>query len=128
MSRFWSELPPDELINMVGLLFEQNPPVELHFLESVDLGPKKTPVHLVEHTKELRELHTKLHTLLDAINVTYAYPQFNGDSHKPHVSKREGDAFRAGRRQMAAAVYLIEVDIKGEDQLRHVRAKFDLKG
>jgi hypothetical protein len=128
MSRFWSELPPDKLANTVKPLFDRTPPVELIFGDTVHLGPKKVAAHLVRHVMELKELHANLRRLLDTSHVTYAYPQFTGDSHKPHVSKREGDAFRAGHKQMAAAVYLIEVDIKGEDQLRHIRAKFDLKG
>jgi hypothetical protein len=128
MSRFWSELSPDDLAGTIKPLFDRTSPVELAFGDSVQLGPKKIVVHLIAHTKELKELHTELRNLLDTVNVTYAYPQFTGDNHKPHVSKREGDGFRPGHKQMATVVYLIEVEIKGEEHLRHVRGKFDLKG
>jgi len=126
MSRFWSELPSDKLASTVQPLFDRTPPIELTFGDSVQLGPKKVAVHLLEHTVTLKELHTNLRALLDTANVTYVYPQFTGDNHKPHISKREGDGFRLGHKQSATAVYLIEVELKGEEHLRFVRAKFDL--
>ena len=126
MSRFRSELSPDELTNAVEPLFAQSPPIELRLGNSVDLGPKKTPVHLVEHTKELRELHAKLRNFLDTMSVTYEYPQFVGDNHKPHISKRQNDGFAQGHEQTSRAAYLIEVEIKGEEHLRLICTKFDL--
>jgi 2'-5' RNA ligase superfamily len=126
MSRFRSELLPDELAAVVEPLFGQNPPIKLRFDKSAGLGPKKTPVHLIEHTEELRELHTKLRNLLDTVSVTYEYPQFVGDNHKPHISKRQGDDFALGHEQTSKAAYLIEVEIKSEEHLRLIRAKFDL--
>ena len=126
MSRFRSELLPDELAAVVEPLFGQNPPIKLRFGKSADLGPKKTLVHLIEHTEELRELHTKLRNLLDTVGVAYEYPQFVGDNHKPHISKRHGDGFASGHERTSNAAYLIEVEIKGEEHLRFVSAKFDL--
>jgi len=128
MSRFWSSLSPEELSGAVEPLFQRIHPVELTFGEAAILGPKKVAVHLVENTKELKNLHSQLHDLLDANGVTYIAPQFVGDGHKPHVSKREGDQFTAGYKQRANAAYLIEVEIKGKEHLRHIWAKFDLKG
>jgi hypothetical protein len=75
----------------------------------------------------LKDLHSQLHDLLDTAGVAYTAPQFVGNGHKPHITKREGVQLAKGHKQMASAAYLIEVEIK-EDQLRHIRAKFDLKG
>ncbi len=126
MSRFWSDLSPDELAEAVKPLFRQTKSIELIFGEAAMLGPKQVAVHLVENTKELKDLHLRLHSLLNTRGVTYTAPQFVGNGHKPHVSRREGEQFTAGHRQMAKAAYLIEVEIKGKDHLRLIRAKFDL--
>lgn len=126
MSRFWSSLSPEELTKLVEPLLQQTKPIELSFGEAATLGPKQVAVHLVRNTKELKDLHSHLHDLLDAVGVTYTAPQFVGDGHKSHVSRRDSDQFTVGHKQMANAVYLIEVEIKGEDHLRHIRAKFDL--
>ena len=126
MSRFWSELSPNEVAEIVNPLFQRTQPIELSFGEAAILGPKQVAVHLIENTEDLKGLHLQLHDLLNAVGVTYTAPQFVGDGHKPHVSKREGDQFTAGHKQMANAAYLIEVEIKGEDHLRIIRTKFDL--
>ena len=127
MSRFWSELSPAAISEVVKPLFDRAYPIELTFGESAQLGPKKIDVHLIKPDKSLKKLHNDLHGLLEAANVTYEYPQFVDEGYKPHVSKREGDHFDVGHKQVASAVYLIEVEIKGDDHLRHIRAKFDLK-
>lgn len=126
MSRFWSGLPPEELSEIVKPLFQEIRPIELSFDGATTLGPKQVVVHLVENTRELKNLHSHLHDLLNANGVTYTALQFVGDGHRPHVSKREGDQFMAGHKQMASAAYLIEVEIRGEDHLRLIRAKLDL--
>jgi hypothetical protein len=128
MSRFWSSLSPEELSQVVKPLFQRTQPMELIFGESAALGPKQIAVHLIENTDELKNLHSKLRGLLNAAGVTYTTPKYTGDGHKPHVSKRDGDQFIPGHKQMANAVYLVEVEIKGDDHLRFIRAKFDLKG
>lgn len=125
MSRFWSDLSPDELAEVVRPLFRQARPIELIFGEAAMLGPKQVAVHLVDNTKELKNLHSRLYDLLNAQGVTYTAPQFVGNGHKPHVSKREGDQFTAGHKHMANAAYLIEVEINGKDHLRLIRTKFD---
>lgn len=126
MSRFWSELSPDEIAKIVKPLFDCAGPIELIFGEPAQLGPKKIDVHLVKPNKSLKKLHDELHNLLDAANVTYEYPRFVGEGHKPHVSKREDDQFRAGHKQIANAAYLIEVAIKGDKHLRFIQARFEL--
>lgn len=128
MSRFWSSLSPEELSGVVRPLFQETPPIELIFGEAATLGPKQVAVHLVQNTKALKDLHSHLHNLLDTIGVAYTAPQFVGDGHRPHISKREGDQFNVDHKQMANAACLIEVEIKGDDHLRHIRARFDLKG
>lgn len=126
MSRFWSSLSPHELSEVVEPLFQEAQPIELIFGEAAILRPKQVAVHLVENTNEMKSLHLQLYDLLDAAGVTYTAPQFVGDGHKPHISKREGDQFSTGHKQMADAAYLIEVEIKGNDHLRLIRTKFDL--
>lgn len=128
MSRFWSSLSPEELIGIVNPLFQETRSIELNFGKATVLGPKQVAVHLVESTRELKDLHSQLHDLLNTTGVTYTEPQFVGDGHKPHVSKRDGDRLNAGHKQMSNAAYLIEIEINGKDHLRLIRAKFDLSG
>ena len=128
ISRFWSSLPPEELSEIVKPVFHQTRPIKLIFGKAATLGPKQVAVHLVENTDELKSLHSQLCSLLNANGVKYTAPQFAGDGHKPHVSKREGDQFNVGQKQMSNAAYLIEVEIKGDDHLRLIRTKFDLQG
>lgn len=86
------------------------------------LGPKKLTVQMVHQPKELK-LHNELRQCLDAVKVEYQYPQFTGQNHKPHVTKREGVEFELGDKHIARMIYLIQV-INGN---RVVRAKFELK-
>lgn len=123
MSRFLSDLSPDELAAKVRLLFTSTAPVRLIFGETTTLGPKKVTAHMVNSLDE-RRLHNALHKLLDAIEVDYQYPSFIGEGHKPHVTAREGVWFDRGSNHIASAVYLIEVI----DKKRVIRAKFELKG
>lgn len=126
MSRFWSEQSPEAIASTVKPLFERTKPIELLFGQSANIGPKHTAVHLIEHTEAIKQLHEQLRSLLDDIAVEYTNPQFAGKGHKPHVSRREGDGFAPGYRQMAKAGYLIEVKIEGEDHLRFIQTKFEL--
>lgn len=128
MSRFWCDMTPSELAAVVEPLFSRTPPIGLTFSQPAQLGPKKVDVHLLEPSEPLKILHHSLHRLLDSINVTYEYPQFVDEGHKPHVSGRDDDNLTPGYKQMTTAAYLIEVEIQGEDHLRFVRAKFDLNG
>lgn len=122
MSRFLSELSVDKLAEVVRPLFSQTGAVELVFGEVAELGPKKLMVHIVVRTDELKKLHVKLCSLLNAAKVEYEYPQFIGDNHKPHVTLREEAQFVKGDKLVVQAVYLIEI----VDKKRVVRAKFDL--
>lgn len=84
------------------------PPLELTFGSTVQLGPKKVVAHLVKQPEE-QELHKKLYKLLSAIPVEFEYPQFMGDNHKAHVTKRENIDFMPGSTIVSSAIYLIEV-------------------
>lgn len=127
MSRFWSEYSSQVIADMVKPLFERTKPIELLFGQPANIGPKHTAVHLIEHTEEIKHLHEQLRSLLDATAIEYTNPQFVGNGHKPHVSRREDDGFTPGHKQMAKAVYLIEVEREGEEHLRFVCAKFGLR-
>lgn len=121
MSRFLSDLSPEELTDEVRSLFMQTAPVHLVFGETVRLGPKKVAAHMVTSSDE-RQLHNDLRELLDAIVVEYHYPEFIGENHKPHVTARDSVQFAPGSKHIAPAVYLIEVI----DTKRVVRTKLPL--
>lgn len=118
MSRFLSNLPPEELTASARPLFEKTSPVTLSFGETATLGPKKVTAHMVSSPEELK-LHGKLRELLNAINVEFQYPEFTGSNHKAHVTERDGIRFEPGSECIASAVYLVEV----VDKKRVVRAK-----
>lgn len=75
MSRFFSELSPEELTEKVALLFKSTAPIELKFGETTKLGPKELTVHMVDNTDQLKELHNNLKSLLSSLNAAYEYPQ-----------------------------------------------------
>lgn len=79
MSRFWSELTPEELTKIVAPLFEQTKPIELHFGIPATLGPKQVPVHLIENTGEIKALHSELRALLDDTKVAYTASEYIGE-------------------------------------------------
>ncbi len=126
VSRFWSELPHDEIAEAVKPIFAQAAPIELIYGGQAVIGPKKTAVHLVENTAELVRLHSQLVEKLDTLNVAYVSPQFVGTGHRPHVSKRENIQFAVGDRHLAHNAYLIEVEIRGKDHLRNICTRFTL--
>ena len=72
MSRFFSELSPEQITKVVRPLFANTKPIELSFGTTAELGPKKLTVHLVTCSGELKQLHSELRSLLDSINVTNA--------------------------------------------------------
>ena len=123
-SRFWSEHVPDVIVNAVDSVFRQSEPIEVIIDGEAVIGPKKTAVHLAKNTDDLKSLHSKLLKELNELNVTYTAPQFVGDGHRPHVSKREGADFSAGHMQMSRATYLIEVAMHDGEHLRRIRHMF----
>src|SRR5690606_10220099 len=58
------------------------------------------------------------------VDVEYEYPQFIGENHKPHVTKRVDVRFKAGEEKTVRAAYLVEI----VDSRRVVRSKFELSG
>lgn len=124
MSRFFSDLSPERINEVVRPLFSRTAPVKLTFGETAELGPKKLTVHMVEHSHGLKQLHNKLRVLLNSANIEYEYPQFIGENHKPHVTKRPGVQFSVGERKTVQAAYLIEI----VGSKRVVRSKFELSG
>lgn len=124
MSRFFSDSSPEKIAEIVKPVFAQQPPINLVFGEMKTLGPKQLRVHMIKESRALRQLHNQLRTLLDSVNVVYEYPQFIGDNHKPHVTKRDGVDFAVGDSKITKAAYLVEI-IDGE---RVIRSKFQLLG
>ena len=127
ISRFWSELTPCRIADAVSPTFTHSAPVELIFEKEAIIGPKKTVVHLIENTFELKKLHSRLLDLLAKHQVTFTQPQFIGEGHRPHVSKRENENFPVGHKQECRRAYLIEVFIDGTKQQRNVRTVFELE-
>lgn len=124
MSRFFSNLSPRQLNEVVSPLFTQTSPIDLAFGATTELGPKRLTVHMIEHNEKLKHLHHKLRILLDSIGVEYEYPQFIGKNHKPHVTKREDVQFGAGEKKTVQAAYLVEI----VGSKRAIRSKFELSG
>lgn len=108
MSRFLSELTPEELSATVQTLFADTKPISLIFGDTVKLGPKKLIAHMVDSPEE-RFLHEKLQALLHEAGVTFQYPQFIGANHKAHVTHRNNIDFPPETRVLSSAVYLIEI-------------------
>lgn len=127
MSRYWSELQPDEISVALRPLLEQVEELSLTFGDSEIIGPKQTPVHLIMPSTELTSLHNQLKQKLDKLCVTYAFPQFVGQGWKPHVSHRQGSEYKTGKALRCGAAYLIEVTKTNEGDLRHIRSKFSLR-
>jgi hypothetical protein len=126
ISRFYTYETPEQIIYKVDSLFNQTKSIDILFQQSAEIGPKQTPVHLIKPSLELKRLHAKLIKILDKIGVTYTEPMFIGDGWKPHVSKRENNNFSTGEIQCSRSVYLIEVFIYNDEQLRVVRNKSTL--
>ena len=122
MSRFLSDLSPEELAATVRPLLTGAAPIRLVFGETIELGPKKVTAHTVNSTDELK-LHERLRKVLDTVNVEYQYPEFIGSNHRAHVTRREDVRFEPSDEHVAHAAYLIEV----VDKKRVVRAKLNLK-
>lgn len=122
MSRFMSDLPPEDLAATVRPLFVGTAPIRLVFGEAVELGSKKVMAYMVDSPDEPR-LHKELRKVLDRIDVEYQYPEFIDVNHKPHVTKREGVEYKLNDQYFTSAAYLIEV----VDKRRLVHAKFELK-
>lgn len=126
MSRFWSNLSPEELSEFVAPIFRQTKIILLKFSESALLGPQKTKVDLIAPTKELENLHNQLKAKLDSANVEFTNPQWVGGGWKPHVSKRAENNFKVGGTLQSSSVYLIEVKIENNDHVRFIKNKFNL--
>jgi hypothetical protein len=121
MSRFLSDLAPEQLSSTVEPLFAEAKPVNLLFGNTTQLGPKKVTAHMVNSPSE-KLLHKRLHTALEAAGVTFQYPQFIGANHKAHVTQRDGVDFPSKSQLISSAAYLIEV-VGGQ---RIIRARFNL--
>jgi 2'-5' RNA ligase len=124
MSRFFSDLSPEDLATAVRPMLAQTKPIELVFGKTTELGPKKLIVHMVEHSDQLKQLHNELHTQLDSIHADYEYPQFIGEGYKPHITRRDGEQLNTGDRKIAETACLIEI----VDGKRVVRSSFVLTG
>ena len=98
MSRFWSDLSPEDLTAKVRPQFIETAPIQLVFGKTVMLGPKKVTAHMVTSSSE-KQVHNNIRELLDTLKVEYQYPEFIGDNHKPHVTAREGVQFAPGSKR-----------------------------
>lgn len=108
MSRFLSELAPQQIAEAVRLVAKQTPLVPLTFGSTKKLGPKQVTAHMVTSPAE-QQLHADIKKVLDDLNVTYQYPEYIGKGHKAHVTAREGIDFLPGQTHTARNIYLIEV-------------------
>lgn len=121
MSRFLSDLAPEQLSFIVEPLFADTKPINLLFGNAIELGPKKVTAHMVDSPEE-GVLHNRLQALLDDAGVTFQYPQFIGAAHRAHVTQRDSVDFPPKTHMISSVVYLIEV----VDGRRIVRVRFNL--
>lgn len=126
VSRFKSSLSPDAMAQVLMPIFQHAAPLELLFQETVALGPKRVMAHIVQNTPALRALHEALVNALTEQGAHFAYPEFIGSNHKPHVTIRPNDPITPGQARTTTAAYLIEVTKQGGNDLRHIRHKFNL--
>lgn len=108
MSRFTSDLAPDELASVVKPLFSDTKSIHLLFGNTIKLGPKKVTAHMIDSPDE-HLLHERLLGVLKDAGVVPQYPQFIGADHRAHVTQRDGVDFPSKTHLMASVVYLIEV-------------------
>ena len=108
MSRFTSDMSPDEMNATIAKAFSVTPPVELIFGETVLLGPKQLEVHLINSPEE-QVAHERLYRLLRRNDVHFLYPEFIGKHHKAHVTTRPAATFAPDERHLSRGAYLIEV-------------------
>ncbi len=121
MSRFFSNLAPDELSSVVRPLFANIQPVSLIFGSTIKLGPKKVTAHMVSSAEE-QSLHMRLQVLLEKAGVIFQYPEFIGVNHKAHITQRDGVDFPPKTHLLSLAAYLVEVI----DGRRIIRSRFSL--
>lgn len=121
MSRFLSDLTPEELSDITRPVIELTGNIALTFGPTIELGPKKVTAHMVDSPDE-KLLHKRLQVVLEEVGAIFQYPQFIGSKHKAHVTKREGKDFPQGSQLISSAAYLIEV----VDGQRIVRSRFNL--
>lgn len=122
MSRFLSELNPEELGRRMVPIFARTQPISLVFGVTTELGPKKLVAHMVDHSSELQKLHADVLKQLMVLRAELQYPQFVGEGHRPHVTRREGVNLSEGTVLTLNTVCLIEV----VDGRRTIRAKYRL--
>jgi hypothetical protein len=127
MSRYWSELQPNQIFTTLKPTFEQVGELTLRIGDREIIGPQQTPVHLIIPSTQLTDLHNQLKQQLDELCVTYAYPQFVGQGWKPHVSYRQESEYKPGAAQHCGAAYLIEVTNSTDGDMRHIRSKFSMQ-
>lgn len=126
MHRFWSELSPEKLAQAIEPVLRRTQPLELLFGKTRLNGPQKVRVNMVQLTPDLQSLHMRLFDLLNTLHVTYTAPEWVGKGFAPHVTERKEIEFAIGHVQVTNAAYLIEVEIHGEEQVRRIRARFNL--
>lgn len=121
MSRFLTDLAPEEASEIVRPILEASNSVELIFGPTIELGPKKVIAHMIDSPDE-KMLHKQLQVALEEAQVTFQYPQFIGLGHRPHVTQRNGTDLPPKTHFLSSVVYLIEV-INGQ---RIIRSRFNL--
>lgn len=114
-------MTPHKIASATNTLFKGCQPISLTFGGTIELGPKKLIVHTIKNSDELQQLHTRLLTALNALDVEYEYPEYVGAGHKPHVTQRKGVHFSVGNTHVTHTAHLIEI-VNGK---RVIRTQFN---
>ena len=85
-------------------------------------------VNKVTRTPSLRRLHIKMCDLLDSLGVRYSAPQYARDGFNPHITHQAGAKLAPGSSCLSSAVYLVRAAAPEYGNVRHIAARFDLKG
>lgn len=91
-------------------VLQKHCPVMLKATDTALFGPNdNVPVHKVELTPEIKDLHQSIIALLEATNAQTKNPEWSGDGYQPHVSNLPNRTFEIGSQKLVEGVVLIEI-------------------
>lgn len=126
MPRFFSHLPPDDLIDQVQTLLEQTKPISLIPMERTAFGPHRVMAAMIKTTPTVLELHAALYYQLKQLDVRNTETDWVGPGYLPHVTDQANSVLPINKAFRSRAIYLIEVEHPLDGKRRFIRSKIDL--